>query len=330
MSHLGPVSTRSEALGRVLVVDRARRVRLLVARALRDAGYEVDDADDGGEALRRLALESYDALISDLRMPALSGLELLAAVKRLSPDVEVIVLSSSDPEDMKSAIQALRLGAHDYVTRPPAAAADVVMAVQRAVEKKRLKESNQRLLRELESLGRTDPLTQVASRRALDQALAREIARARRHGYGLGVIDLDIDHFGAVNDTVGRQGGDQLLAAFAHIVASTLREGDIVYRYDADEFVVLLPYAELPGSLLAAERLVAAVSARPIPAGHVLLPVTTSAGVACLNLDDAGAETLLARAQAAAADAKAAGRNRALATPSAAPRAAVVRRLRRG
>lgn len=330
MTQPGPVSTRAEALGRVLIVDRSPRVRRLVVRALSEAGYRVDEVDDGGEALRRLATESYDALLSDLRMPALSGLELLAAVKRLSPDVEVIVLSSSEPDDMRSAIQALRLGAHDYVARPPAAAADVVMSVQRAIEKKRLKESNQRLLRELESLGRTDPLTQIASRRAFDQALGREIARARRHGYGLGLIDLDIDHFGALSDTVGRHGGDVLLAAFAQILASTLREGDIVYRYEADEFVVLLPYAELPGTLLAAERLVVAVSARPIPVGSTLLPVTTSAGVACLTLEDVGADSLLARAQAATAEAKAAGRDRAVAHPTELPRPLVIRKRRRG
>ena len=306
----------SAVAGRALIVDDSRLVRAVVARSLKSAGYETEEASDGADALKRLARESFDVVISDLRMPHLNGLELLAAVKRLSPDVEVIILTGTHSQDMTCAIQALRLGAHDYLTKPPSSAEEVVLTVQRAVEKKRLKDANKRLLHELESLSRTDALTGVANRRAFDEALPREIARARRQRDGLGVVMLDIDHFKNINDTHGHQGGDEILASLARVVGSVLREGDQVYRYGGEEFVVILPCADERGVLQAAERIVAAVAAAPMRVGKTSIPVTTSAGAASLMSSDKSGESLIGRADAAVYEAKHTGRNRACCQPS--------------
>jgi two-component system cell cycle response regulator len=237
-------------------------------------------------------------------------------VKRLSPDVEVIILTGTHSQDMSCAIQALRLGAHDYLTKPPSSADEVVLTVQRAVEKKRLKEANKRLLLELDSLSRTDALTGVPNRRAFDQALPREIARARRHGDGLGLAILDIDRFKQVNDTHGHQGGDEILAAFARVVASALRAGDQVYRYGGEEFVVVLPCADAQGAIQAAERIVAAVAKAPMPVAATSIPITTSVGVSWLLNSDASGDALVGRADAAVYEAKRTGRNRACSSPS--------------
>jgi diguanylate cyclase (GGDEF)-like protein len=296
--------------GKALVVDDSRLVRAVITRYLRAGGYQTDEADNGAAALKQIAEESYDVVISDLRMPELNGLELLAAVKRLSPDLEVIILTGTHSQDMSSAIQALRLGAHDYLTKPPASADEVVMTVDRAVEKKRLKESNQRLLRELEAMSRTDALTQVPNRRAFDQALPREVSRARRHGLGLSLLVLDIDHFKKVNDSVGHQGGDEILKGFARLVSTTLRECEVVYRFGGEEFVVILPHTDAAGARKAAERIVAAVSEKPMPAAGTSLAITTSVGVACLGPEDEAGEAVLARADAAVYEAKRSGRNR--------------------
>ena len=295
--------------GRVLIVDDARVVRAVVARCLGNAGYHTDQAGDGAEALRKLATESYDVVITDLRMPQLGGLELLASVKRLAPSVEVIILTGTHAQDMSCAVKALRLGAHDYLTKPPSSADEVVLTVQRAIEKKRLHEANLRLVHELESLSRTDALTGAGNRRAFDEALAQEVSRAKRHGQALGLVMLDIDHFKRVNDTHGHQGGDQVLHAVAVTLRATLREGDLLYRYGGEEFAVLLPYAPASGAMAAAERMLREIAARPIRVGNTDLRVTASAGVTSVTGADLDGSRLVSRADAALYEAKKAGRN---------------------
>jgi two-component system, cell cycle response regulator len=297
-------------MGRVLIVDDARVVRAVVARTLSRAGYQTEEAANGAEALRRLAAESYDVVITDLRMPELGGLELLASVKRLAPTVEVIILTGTHAQDMSYAVKALRLGAHDYLTKPPSSPDEVVLTVQRAVEKKRLHEANQRLLRELESLSRTDALTGAGNRRSFDDALGHEMARAKRHGQALSLVMLDIDHFKAINDTHGHQGGDEVLRAVARTLRATLRDGDVLYRYGGEEFAMLLPYAQGSGACTAAERMLRALAATPVHLPSGAVKVTASAGVATLSASDADGASLIARADAALYEAKKAGRNR--------------------
>jgi diguanylate cyclase (GGDEF)-like protein len=298
--------------GRVLVVDDSRVVRAVVARALKSGNYDVREADSGTAALKLLAREPHDVVITDLRMPGLDGFELLAQVKRLDPDVEVIVLTGSHAKDVSCAVRALRLGAHDYLAKPPASADEVLLTVERALEKKRLKDSNRRLLQELQHMSRRDPLTGVLNRRSLDEALGREIARARRHGHALSVMILDLDHFKQVNDTYGHPGGDEVLRAFARVVGSRLREEDVLYRYGGEEFLAVLPETDPQGALAAAERVVAAVAETPVPVAGTRLRVTVSVGVAALSPSVADAAELVARADEALYAAKSGGRNRAV------------------
>jgi two-component system cell cycle response regulator len=312
MGDEGLVGSRMqpESRGSVLVVDDSRLVRTVVGNHLKTAGFKVDEADNGQTAMHMLSKGSYDVIITDLKMPELDGFGVLAAVKRLGLSVEVIVLTGAHAQDMSSAVRALRLGAHDYLTKPPASADEVILTVERAVEKKRLRDENKRLLHELESLSRTDALTGVPNRRSFDQALMQETARSRRYGSALGVVVLDIDDFKKINDTHGHQAGDEVLRSLARTVAGALREGDVLFRYGGEEFVALLPYADLAGAMKAAERLVKAVGASPIRAGSAMISVTTSAGVAALTSSDADGLSLVARADSALYEAKRNGRNR--------------------
>jgi two-component system, cell cycle response regulator len=300
--------------GQVLVVDDSRLVRLMVLAILRRGGYEADEADCGAAGLGMLARKTYDVVITDLKMPGMDGFDVLSGVKRIAPNVEVVVLTGTHAQDVTCAIKALRLGAHDFLSKPPTSPDAVLLTIERAVEKKRLKDANQRLLTELENLSRTDALTGVSNRRSFDEALGKEFTRARRHGHGLGVVMLDIDHFKVVNDTYGHPGGDQVLRAFAGIIASVLREGDTLFRFGGEEFVVLLPHTEREGALCAAQRIVAAVASAPIRMGGDLINITTSAGVGYLEKSTRDGVELLGKADAALYEAKSGGRNRAMAS----------------
>jgi diguanylate cyclase (GGDEF)-like protein len=167
--------------------------------------------------------------------------------------------------------------------------------------------SVQRLVREIELLAklhevaRTDALTQVANRRAWDEQLARELARARRTSESLSVAIIDLDHFKAFNDDRGHQAGDELLKSAAAAWAKAVREGDFFARYGGEEFAVLLPACPASKARNIAERLRRAVPERQ----------TRSVGVATWDRAESG-EEVLRRADDALYEAKRRGRDRAV------------------
>jgi two-component system cell cycle response regulator len=293
-------------------------VAALIAAYLRQAGYEVEVVQNGAEALRLLDSGAFDVVVTDLAMPEVDGFGVLEAVRAASLMTEVVVLTGA--KDMESAIRALRLGAHDFLTKPPANAEEVVLTVDRAVEKKRLRETNLRLMRELEAQSRVDALTGVPNRRVFDEALARETATARRHGHPMSLVLLDIDHFKKVNDTHGHQTGDAVLKHFARLAQDNLREHEALHRYGGEEFAILMPHTPFEGALAAARRLLQQVAQAPFQLGARSLTVTASAGVSTLQGADLGRLDLVELADVALYAAKGTGRNRAMGTPPAQPR----------
>jgi diguanylate cyclase (GGDEF)-like protein len=159
-------------------------------------------------------------------------------------------------------------------------------------------------------LALSDALTGLPNRRALEAALAREIARARREGAPLSVVALDVDHFKRVNDAHGHAAGDAVLAAVAARAAGALRAGDLLARVGGEEFLALLPGAALAAAAEAAERVRARLAEAPVVAGALSLAVTVSLGCAALEDGDAGGAALVARADARLYAAKRGGRNR--------------------
>lgn len=167
-----------------------------------------------------------------------------------------------------------------------------------------------RHLEDLARLARTDALTGLPNRRALEEELARAAARAVRAGSALSALVLDVDRFKQVNDRHGHAAGDAVLATVAARAAAALRAGDLMARIGGEEFAVVLPGADLARAAEAAERIRSAVSAGPIAAGGLALDVTASIGCATLAPGEADGRALLARADAKVYEAKRAGRNR--------------------
>jgi two-component system response regulator PilR (NtrC family) len=101
---------------RILVVDDERSMRDFLKILLVKEGYDVITARDGDEALEMLTGKEYDVVISDIRMPGLSGLELLGEIKEQDPDLPVIMITAfASPND---AVEAMKLGAYDYISKP--------------------------------------------------------------------------------------------------------------------------------------------------------------------------------------------------------------------
>ena len=137
------------AASRVLVVDDERSMRELLSIVLRRDGYDVLVADNGQTAVDILARERVDVLITDIRMPEMTGVDVLREAKLIDPGIISIVMTAFASTD--TAVEALRLGAADYVHKSPNAVSDLRLRVRKEVERKQLQQENVLLKRALQS-----------------------------------------------------------------------------------------------------------------------------------------------------------------------------------
>lgn len=128
----------------ILVVDDDQQNREMLAEALSQAGFAVDAAGDGVEALSKANEATYDAVLSDIRMAPLSGLDLLDSFRKTMPEVPVVLLTAFGSVD--TAIQAMKQGASDYLAKP-VNLEELVLTMTRAVEYRRLIEDHRTLHR---------------------------------------------------------------------------------------------------------------------------------------------------------------------------------------
>jgi len=164
--------------------------------------------------------------------------------------------------------------------------------------------------RSLYEAAQFDSLTGAYTRGFAMAVMDRAVCRAARgDAKALGVLMLDLDHFKRINDAHGHARGDLVLKQTTHAMQSTLRAGDIVGRFGGEEFVVLLPGADLKQAMSAAERCRAAVEKMKIPDAPYL-SVTASVGVAAFPDHGEDLDELLKASDRAMYAAKANGRNR--------------------
>ena len=133
---------------KILVVDDEKSLREVLSIMLKRAGYTVTEASDGDEAIGHVNKEIYDLVITDLRMPKADGMDVLRAVKSSSPDTVVLVITAFATSD--SAVEAMKQGAYDYLTKP-FQVDEVQLIIRNALEKRRLSTENMLLKREMAS-----------------------------------------------------------------------------------------------------------------------------------------------------------------------------------
>ena len=175
-----------------------------------------------------------------------------------------------------------------------------------------LRRQRDRLVDRLRQAVRTDPLTTVLNRRGFDEAFVRELERLARTDSPLSVLVGDVDHFKGINDRFGHGAGDDALAAVGVTLQEEVRLVDTVARIGGEEFALLLPATDAEGAFEAAERLRAAVSQVRDPEGGRL---TISFGAVTCFARCTTSDELLAAADSAMYEAKAAGRDRTVMSP---------------
>jgi len=153
-----------------------------------------------------------------------------------------------------------------------------------------------------------DPLTGINNRSAMNSTIIRETELARRHENPLSLLELDIDNFKEVNDTLGHSAGDEVLRSIAMVLQNCIRSSDILFRSGGEEFILVLSNTGKKGALLLAERIRNAIETHTFIYNEQIIPVTASIGVSCYEKGD-NSESLYEKADNALYQAKRAGRN---------------------
>jgi diguanylate cyclase (GGDEF)-like protein len=294
----------------VLIDDDPAIVRLL-KKILTDHGIEVITCSTAAEGLDALEQKAWEICILDRGLPDFDGIEICRRVKAESrfDARRVIMLSGYDSLDAR--VEALNLGADDYITKPfhPAEVLARVKASRRVVE---MQQQLVEMARQLEELSGRDDLTGVFNRRHFRKTVTRAFDHFRRYKRPLSVAIIDVDHFKKVNDSFGHQAGDTVLAELAKRFGRSVRASDYLARYGGEEFVVLLPETQLGDAVTFGEKLRAAIAATPVRIGDgEALPVTVSVGTASLaHTQFDSAADMIRAADQALYRAKRNGRNR--------------------
>jgi len=298
-------------MAKVLIVDDTPLSIRSVWRYLRDMGYEVEVATSGSQGLEMAHMKSPDVILLDMIMPDLDGITVLSELLTDSDPslarTPIIMVSASDREE--DIVQALDMGAQDYVTKPVSLSV-LTARLRSALRVKYSQEALERANEHLMALSSIDPLTQTFNRRRFFELSVRELAKAQRFGRSLSMLMVDADHFKTLNDRFGHAFGDKALRMVASVLRANCRETDIIARMGGEEFAVCCPETDLEGGMLLAERIREGVSNHEFKLGERLVHVTISVGVASLCEIDRDIDALMERADRLMYQAKERGRNK--------------------
>ena len=298
---------------RLLLVEDEPTQRMMLERQLTRAGYVVETAENGAEALTRILEGQYQILLTDWDMPGMDGPTLCKRVREANLSTYLYILLLTGHLTTDDVVVGLGAGADDYV-RKPANQAELLARLSAGSRIVKLEQSLREANEKIQLLSVTDSLAGTFNRRYLNEQLLKEVERARRYGHPLAAIMADLDRFKHINDERGHQSGDEVLRRFADLAKTLIRPSDWIARYGGEEFVIVLPETDATGAAVVAEKIRAECAASPMPLASGDLTVTSSFGVAALSPGsqsaDAAAAEMLREADAALYKSKHEGRNR--------------------
>jgi diguanylate cyclase (GGDEF)-like protein len=331
---------------RLLIVDDIGDNRAVLTRRFQRRGFDVVEAESGLVAIELIEKDSFDLVLLDVMMPGIDGIETLKRIRRLRSASSLPVIMVTAKSESENIVDALELGANDYVTKPvdfavalarvntqisrKRAQQQVVLAneelrkanedLERRVEERtrRLIDANHRLKVEIadrqESQARSqylayhDSLTGLPNRLLFKEQLEESLKDVSVTPHPLAVLFLDLDGFKAVNDTLGHSIGDLLLKSVAARLRDILPQTDRIARLGGDEFAILQMSAAQPSSSIAlAQKIIEIVGQSCCIENHDIT-VGASVGIAVAHPGEMNTESFLKSADLAMYSAKSDGR----------------------
>ena len=289
---------------KVLILDDEAPQMHALCDTLRDYGYETTGLTSCKAALQALHETRFDLLLTDLMMPEMNGVSLLAAATKIDPDIAGIIMTGHGT--INSAVDAMKEGALDYIQKPFNLSA-IVPVLTHAVEKRSLRMQKKELhQRRLEHVISHDMLTDLPNRGLFTERLTRALAQARSTGESLAVVQADLAHFKNLNDSLGRDIGDAMLRQVAERLRGVIADAGIPARVAADTYAwIFSGFANIGCVLRLVRECMAKVFVQPfIVDGHEIR-IGVHTGISCYPGDGADADTLFNNSEMALKYAKA-------------------------
>ena len=308
----------------ILVADDEITIRSLVGELLEDAGHVVTLAEDGVDALEKFNRTWHEIVFSDIRMPNMTGIELLAKVKEINENTQFIIMTSH--ASVENSVAALKMGAFDYIIKPFEDLDVIVDTTNRAIANLTAIRKQQYLVstlsrqnvelgdlnKKFRELSIRDGLTGLFNHRYTQERLSEEFARARRFERKLSILFMDVDNFKFYNDTHGHQAGDVILETIGELMTNVSRESDVVSRWGGEEFIIIAAETNKKQACALAEKIRVLIASHDFPhaAEQPLGKISLSIGVSTISEVTKYAEDLVRLADNAVYYAKDHGRNR--------------------
>ncbi len=220
-------------LCRVLLIEDEPMTAKVTRRMLEQVGqgrYAVTHTANLDDTLSTLNTEDFDIVLADLNLPDSKGLNTPEVIMTADPEVPVIVLTSTESDDI--GIKAVQLGAQDYLVKGAFSAGSLNRSILYSIERHRLK-------RTIRQLAVIDELTGLYNRRGFNSLKDDLLQRAREMDQKGFLCYLDLDHFKSINDQFGHAAGDEALNEFAAILRRVFRKETILVRIGGDEFLAM-------------------------------------------------------------------------------------------
>jgi diguanylate cyclase (GGDEF)-like protein len=300
----------------ILIIDDDEQIRSLLNDLL-SPNANCTTVGSAEDALAILKSVNFNLVISDINMGGISGLDLVPRVLAQTADTVVVMISGQSTID--SAIEAMRAGAFDYITKPLDLRL-VQTVVSRALshhhlltQKRRYENHLEDLVKErtaeVEHLAYHDGLTDLPNRVLFADRCTQALAIAQRSQNLVAVMLVSIDRFKKVTESLGHAAGDVVLTEAATRLQACVTEGDTIARFDGDEFALLLTQIVETGDLVEIALAISQVFKPPFHLGGQEVHVTTSIGISLFPSNGEDSSTILRNAVAALYRAKKQGGN---------------------
>lgn len=282
----------------VLIIEDKKEDAVFLENIIKSLGYKSWIASNKDEAGALIKQTFFAAVFTELHMPQSNGMEITKAVLKQSRLSNIIVMTSYS--FINSAVEVMEEGAYGYITKP-FNTAEIKIVLNRAVERYLLLSSD-REKEEFAQLSVKDGLTGVYNRRFFNVFMNGKINKIKNYTDKFSILMVDIDDFKKFNDREGHLAGDKILKEIAKLFQDSVREGDTVFRYGGEEFVIFLGHVDKKGASIAAERIRTLV--------NLYEPTTISVGISTFPDDASDFQELVSRADSAMYKAKESGKNK--------------------
>jgi len=284
---------------KVLVIDDSSSLASYYSLTLQSAGMDVRVVTDPLKMLDSLKDFVPELILLDMYMPGCSGLELARIIRHQEEYVSTPIVFLSAEKNIEKHLEALQIGADDFLTKP-IQAAHLVSSVTSRV----------RRYRTLRTFMVRDSLTGLLNHTKLKEELDIEVMRAQRQNASLVFAMIDIDLFKNVNDKYGHPIGDRVIKSLSRLLQQRLRKTDVVGRYGGEEFAVILRDSDGADAFAALDNIRIAFEQIKQHSDVGEFSVTFSCGIAEFPVISSSAKELSSAADKALYEAKREGRNR--------------------